>query len=101
QYEDGLRYQQPNARILNNLALAYQKTSDNEKAAEIYRKVLVLDSHDANAYYNLAVILNKKGKTNEAIQLIRRSLNAVEKDTPSYKNLRDMLERLTQKGPLH
>lgn len=101
QYEDGLRYQQPSARILNNLALAYQKTNDYEKAAEIYRKVLVLDSHDANAYYNLAVILNKKSKTNEAIQLIRRSLNAVEKDTPSYKNLQDMLERLTQKGPLH
>ena len=101
QYEDGLRYQQPSARILNSLALAYQKTSDNEKAAEIYRKVLVLDSHDANAYYNLAVILNKKGKNNEAIQLIRRSLNAVEKDSPSYKNLSEMLERLTQKGPLH
>ena len=101
QYEEGLRYQQPSARILNNLALAYQKTNDNDKAAEIYRKVLVLDSHDANAYYNLAVILNKKGKTNEAIQLIRRSLNAVDKNTPSYKNLSEMLERLTQKGPLH
>ena len=79
--------------------MAYQKLGDLEKAAEIYRKVLVLDTHDSSAFYNLAVILNKEGKNNEAISLIRRALNAIEKDTLGYKNLNDMLERLSsQKG---
>ena len=61
--------------ITDNMAEAYALCGENEKAAEIYEKLLEKEPHFPEAYYGYGLLLIEMGERERGIELIRQSLD--------------------------
>ena len=65
-YRLALRDQPNNAKVLQNMAIAYTKTGQPEQAITAYRRALQHDPKLAGAHYGLAFLLLKRGDIPDA-----------------------------------
>lgn len=65
-YRLALRENPDDLRVLQNIAIAFSKTSQPEEAIRTYRRALQLDPELAGAHYGLAFLLLKRGDTSHA-----------------------------------
>ncbi|MEE9218475.1 MAG: tetratricopeptide repeat protein [Acidobacteriota bacterium] len=73
-FEATIKFNPRNQRALDFLGACYRLKGWNEKAYEVYRRVLAIDPQDAIAYYGMGVIHAKRGETELAIPMLERSL---------------------------
>jgi len=62
-YRLALRERPDDLRVLQNIAIAFSKTSQPEEAIRTYRRALQLDPNLAGAHYGLAFLLLKRNDT--------------------------------------
>lgn len=65
-YRLALRERPDDLRVLQNIAIAFSKTSQPEEAIRTYRRALQLAPDLAGAHYGLAFLLLKRGDTAHA-----------------------------------
>lgn len=70
-----------------NLGAAFQALHKPDKAAESYRKALVLKPDFADAYHNLGIALDKQGKLDAAVESFRQALMLKPDYTEAYTKL--------------
>jgi tetratricopeptide (TPR) repeat protein len=73
-YRLALRDHPNDARILQNMAIAFTKTARLDEAIRHYRRALELDEALAGAHYGLAFLLLKRGDPDGAAQHLRAFL---------------------------
>ena len=73
-YRLALRDLPNDARILQNMAIAFTKTARLDEAIRHYRRALELDDTLAGAHYGLAFLLLKRGDPDGAAQHLRAFL---------------------------
>src|SRR5207249_11609312 len=73
-YRLALRDHPNDARILQNMAIAFTKTRRLDEAIRHYRRALELDNGLAGAHYGLALLLLKRGDPDGAAQHLRAFL---------------------------
>ena len=73
-YRLALRDHPNDARILQNMAIAFTKTARIDEAIRHYRRALELDTTLAGAHYGLAFLLLKRGDPDGATQHLRAFL---------------------------
>ena len=73
-YRLALRDHPNDSRILQNMAIAYTKTGQNEEAIRHYRRALELDDTLVGAHYGVAFLLWKKGMADQASKHLRAFL---------------------------
>jgi tetratricopeptide (TPR) repeat protein len=73
-YRLALRDHPNDARILQNMAIAYTKTARLDEAIRHYRRALELDPALAGAHYGLAFLLIKRGDPDGGAQHLRAFL---------------------------
>ena len=73
-YRLALRDHPDDARILQNMAIAFTKTRRVDEAIRHYRRALELDRDLAGAHYGLAFLLLKRGDPDGATQHLRAFL---------------------------
>ena len=73
-YRLALRDHPDDARILQNMAIAFTKTAHLDEAIRHYRRALELDDTLAGAHYGLAFLLLKRGDPDGAAQHLRAFL---------------------------
>ncbi len=73
-YRLALRDHPNDARILQNMAIAFTKTARLDEAIRHYRRALELDDTLAGAHYGLAFLLMKRGDPDGAAQHLRAFL---------------------------
>ena len=77
---------------LNNIALAYGRTRDRDRAAEYYRRAIAVDSFVASSWTNLALTEYYRGNTAEA----RSLLDAATERFPEQRDNRAFAAGLAQ-----
>ena len=73
-YRLALRDQPNDARVLQNMAIAFTKTRRYDEAIRHYRRALELDSALAGAHYGLAFLLLQRGDPDGATQHLKTFL---------------------------
>ena len=73
-YRLALRDHPNDARILQNMAIAFTKTRRYDEAIRHYRRALELDTGLAGAHYGLAFLLLKRGDPDGAAQHLKAFL---------------------------
>jgi tetratricopeptide (TPR) repeat protein len=73
-YRLALRDHPNDARILQNMAIAFTKTRRYDEAIRHYRRALELDTGLAGAHYGLAFLLLKRGDPDGATQHLKAFL---------------------------
>ena len=73
-YRLALRDHPNDARILQNMAIAFTKTRRIDEAIRHYRRALELDTNLAGAHYGLAFLLLKRGDPDGAEQHLKAFL---------------------------
>jgi superkiller protein 3 len=73
-FESAAKHNPANVRTLEYLGACYRVKGFNDKAHEIYQRILALQPDNAIAYYGLGVIQIKHGQPAEAAALLERSL---------------------------
>lgn len=73
-YRLALRDHPNDARILQNMAIAFTKTARNDEAIRHYRRALELDPALAGAHYGLAFLLMRRGDPDGAAQHLQAFL---------------------------
>jgi len=73
-YRLGLREHPGDPRILQNLAIAFTKTGQNDQAIRHYRLALDLDDTLSGAHYGLAFLLLKRGDAEKAVDHLKAFL---------------------------
>ena len=73
-YRLALRDNPDDARILQNMAIAYTKTGRRDEAIRHYRRSLEIDQALAGAHYGLAFLLLKRGDPDGAAQHLKAFL---------------------------
>jgi tetratricopeptide (TPR) repeat protein len=73
-YRLALRDHPNDARILQNMAIAFTKTRRFDEAIRHYRRALELDSSLAGAHYGLAFLLLQRGDSDGATQHLKTFL---------------------------
>lgn len=66
-YRLALRDQPSNYKVLQNMAIAYTKTSQTDQAIKCYRGALQIEPKLSGAHYGLAFLLLKRGDVEDAI----------------------------------
>src|ERR1700712_5607105 len=74
-YRLALRDRPSDARILQNMAIAFSKTGRFEDALRCYRRALDLDPELSGAHYGLAFLLLKRGDATAAEEHLMAFLN--------------------------
>jgi tetratricopeptide (TPR) repeat protein len=75
-YRLALRDHPNDPRILQNMAIAFSKTSRLEEAVRAYKRALELDPQLSGAHYGLAFLHLKRGATAEARSHLQAFLDA-------------------------
>ncbi|MDB4915891.1 MAG: Tetratricopeptide 2 repeat-containing protein [Gemmatimonadetes bacterium] len=75
-YRLALRDHPNDPRILQNMAIAFSRTSRLEEAVRAYKRALELDPLLSGAHYGLAFLLLKRGSTAEAVTHLEAFLAA-------------------------
>lgn len=73
-----------------NLATAYYKLDNNEKAVEFYIKTVELNPKDARAWFMLGYIYHNLGEDDKALNCLDKVIE-LRPNEERYKNLRDEL----------
>ncbi len=74
-YRLALRDNANDPRILQNMAIAFTKTGQQDEAIRHYRRALVLDDGLVGAHYGLAFLLKGRGEAAEAAEHLRAFLS--------------------------
>lgn len=94
-----LRLIRPDDEILiNNLAVAYDKTEQFDKAVSTLERGINLAPNQYRFYVYLADLLYRAGGNDEAVDLLNRSLQINERDAEAYERLGSVLMRLERFG---
>ncbi|PYP47163.1 MAG: hypothetical protein DMD50_05225 [Gemmatimonadetes bacterium] len=103
-YRLALRDHPNDARILQNMAIAFTKTRRIDEAIRHYRRALELDRELAGAHYGLAFLLLKRGDPDGAAQHLRAFLAHPPKGPDAQKwieHATQALRDLGASGPTH
>ena len=84
-YRLALRDHPNDARILQNMAIAFTKTRRLDEAIRHYRRALELDTGLAGAHYGLAFLLLKRGDPDGAAQHLKAFLTQPPKGPDAQK----------------
>jgi len=87
-YRLALRDRPDDLQVLQNIAIAFSKTSQPEEAIRTYRRALHIDPDLAGAHYGLAFLLLKRGDTAHAghhLEAFLRATESVAQDAPTVK----------------
>ncbi|MEK6598415.1 MAG: tetratricopeptide repeat protein [Gemmatimonadota bacterium] len=74
-YRLGLRDNQNDLTILQNIAIAFSKTGQVEEAIRHYRRALAIDPTLSGAHYGVAFLLIKKGDNPKAAEHLQAFLD--------------------------
>ena len=97
-YRLALRDNPNDARILQNMAIAFTKTNRLDEAIRHYRRALELDNGLAGAHYGLAFLLLKRGDPDGAGQHLREFLTHPPKGPDAQKWIEHATEALRDLG---
>ncbi|KRW99928.1 hypothetical protein PPERSA_12604 [Pseudocohnilembus persalinus] len=86
-FEEGIKLNQNNAKILFKLGFAYQDQDLNENAFKTYQKVTQIDPNYGKAYFNLGVMLENDDKMEEAEIYYKKCIEKNKNMTLAYNNL--------------
>ena len=85
-YRLALREKPDDLQVLQNMAIAFSRTSQPEEAIRSYRRALQIDPELAGAHYGLAFLLLKRGYTAPAAVHLEGFLrNSTDSDAQSAK----------------
>ncbi len=70
-YRLALRDHPTDLRVLQNMAIAFTKTSRLDEAIRVYRRALEVDQTLPGAHYGIAFLLIRRGETEVAAQHLR------------------------------
>src|SRR6267378_2644657 len=99
-YRLALRDHPNDARILQNMAIAFTKTRRIDEAIRHYRRALELDRELAGAHYGLAFLLLKRGDPDGATQHLRAFLAHPPKGPDAAKWIEHATQALRDLGAL-
>lgn len=85
-YENMLRLDPDDGWALNNLGILFAELRESERAAEMYRSALGVDSTNLAPYFNLVVTLTNLGRFDEAWS----TLEALERNVPGTPYPREL-----------
>ncbi len=91
---DTLQKAPKNPRAYCNLGYAYFVLGDTEKAIDLYRKSLHMETQYSNAHYVLGFVLDQQGQTDEAIGHYLKAIQMDPQSTDAHYNLAIILRRL-------
>jgi len=97
-YRLALRDHPNDARILQNMAIAFTKTSRTDEAIRHYRQALELDENLAGAHYGLAFLLQKRGDPDGATQHLRAFLAQPPRGPDAHKWIEHATRALRELG---
>src|SRR6266566_9557819 len=97
-YRLALRDHPNDARILQNMAIAFTKTRRIDEAIRHYRRALELDRELAGAHYGLAFLLLKRGDPDGAAQHLRAFLAHPPKGPDAQKWIEHATQALRDLG---
>src|SRR6266581_4777677 len=97
-YRLALRDLPNDARILQNMAIAFTKTRRFDEAIRHYRRALELDTTLAGAHYGLAFLLLKRGDPDGATQHLRAFLTHPPKGPDAQKWIEHATQALRDLG---
>jgi len=86
-YSNTLKYNPVSLFALNNLALEYFKTGNNQKAVSLLKAAIAFNDRDKRAYMNMGFICSKTGRSREAVQFFSKALEIDETDALAYARL--------------
>jgi len=93
-YENILSHAKGNARVHNNLGMAYSELNNGDKAIEHYEKAVSYKDSYAQVRHNLAEEFMKRGELEVAIKHLERALEINPRFYYSLKNLAAIYQRL-------
>ncbi|HXF96755.1 MAG TPA: tetratricopeptide repeat protein [Gemmatimonadales bacterium] len=97
-YRLALRDHPHDARILQNMAIAFTKTRRYDEAIRHYRRALELDTALAGAHYGLAFLLLKRGDPDGAAQHLKAFLTNPPRGPDAQKWIAHATETLRELG---
>ena len=97
-YRLALRDHPNDARILQNMAIAFTKTRRIDEAIRHYRRALELERDLAGAHYGLAFLLLKRGDPDGATQHLRAFLTHPPKGPDAQKWIEHATQALRDLG---
>src|SRR5947207_3952411 len=97
-YRLALRDHPNDARILQNMAIAFTKARRIDEAIRHYRRALELDRELAGAHYGLAFLLLKRGDPDGAAQHLRAFLTHPPKEPDAQKWIEHATQALRDLG---
>lgn len=97
-YRLALRDHPHDARILQNMAIAFTKTRRLDEAIRHYRRALELDATLAGAHYGLAFLLLKRGDPDGAAQHLKAFLQQPPKGPDAQKWIAHATHALRELG---
>jgi protein O-mannosyl-transferase len=86
-----LENSEPDWSLLNNMALAFERTSQPDSALAYYRLAYRTQPDSTSSTLNLAVNLNRRGSRGEAIGILRDLLRSQPDNFPALRNLGNWL----------
>jgi len=87
QYKMKLYMNADDADTKNNLAMAYFRTNQLDKAKQELTSVLEKDANNFNALDGMGIVLVKEGNNSEALEYFNRALAINDKDTMLHVHL--------------
>jgi tetratricopeptide (TPR) repeat protein len=75
-YRLALREKPDDYRVLQNMAIAYSRTTRHDEAARCYRRALEIKPDLAGAHYGLGFLLLKRGDTDQGVKHLQAFLAA-------------------------
>ncbi len=99
QYKMKLYMNADDADTKNNLAMAYFRTNQLDKAKQELAAVLEKDSNNFNALDGMGIVLIKEGNGTEALQYLNRALAINDKDLMLHVHLSVAHTLLKQADP--
>ena len=97
-YRLALRDHPNDARILQNMAIAFTKTARQDEAIRHYRRALELDPSLAGAHYGLAFLLMRRGDPDGAAQHLKAFLAQAPRGPDAQKWISHATEALQDLG---
>lgn len=82
------------SRVMNNLGILYTATNQEEKALEIFQKIIKLTPNDSSILMNYANLLLKQGKADTALKLFKEAYE-IAKESNSREDLFTVIVELS------